>query len=131
MGEAETAVQLCSSASAMDDQQQQRVNQAAEEFAEALREAYQTVASRGESVQQVNAEMTQQFFNSVINNLQSQTEANVQAGERLADQVLRGQEATRTLTQETVQGYMNYINSMFSAAQAGPEAARRGTERAT
>ena len=75
--------------------------------------------------------MTQQFFNSVINNLQSQTEANIQAGEQLASQALRGQEATRTLTQETVQGYMNYINSMFSAAQTGPEAARRGTERAT
>ena len=110
----------------MDEQQQQRVNQAAEEFANALREAYQTVASRGESVQQVNAEMTQQFFNTVINNLQSQAEANVQTGEQLAGQVLRGQEATRALTQETVQGYMNYINSMFSAAQAGPGAAKRG-----
>jgi hypothetical protein len=116
----------------MDEQQQQRVNQAAEEFTEALREAYQTVASRGESVQQVNAEMTQQFFNSVINNLQSQTEANIQAGEQLAGQMLRGQEATQALTQETVQGYMNYINSMFSFAQeAGPRAAQRGAQRAT
>ena len=112
----------------MDEQQQQRVNRAAEKFANALQEAYQAVASRGESLQQVNAEMTQQFFNSVINNLQSQTEANVQAGERLADQVRRGQEATRTFTQETVQSYMNYINSMFSAAQAGPEAAERGAQ---
>jgi len=112
----------------MDEQQQQRVNRAAEEFAGALQEAYQAVASRGESLQQVNAEITQQFFNRVINNLQSQTEANIQAGEQLASQALRGQEATRTLTQETVQGYMNYINSMFSAAQAGPEAAKRGSQ---
>jgi hypothetical protein len=49
----------------MDDQQQQRVNEAAERFAEALRESYRTVASRGESAQQLNAEMTQQFFNTV------------------------------------------------------------------
>ena len=110
----------------MDEQQQQRVNQAAAEFANALQEAYQAVASRGESAQQVNAEMTQQFFNSVINHLQSQTEANVQAGEQLASQALRGQEATQQLTQELVQGYMNYINSAFSFAQAGPEAVERG-----
>jgi len=41
------------------DEQQQRVNEAAERFAEALRDSYQTVASRGESAQQLNAEMTQ------------------------------------------------------------------------
>src|SRR5215216_7354138 len=115
----------------MDEQQQQRVNRAAEEFANALQEAYQAVASRGESLQQVNAEMTQRFFNSVINNLQSQTEANVQAGEELASQVLRRQEATRQLTQETVQGYMDYINSTFSFAQAAPDAAKRTTAERT
>ena len=54
----------------MDDQQQQRVSEAAERFAEALRESYQTVAERGESAQQLNAEMTQQFFNTVINHPQ-------------------------------------------------------------
>jgi uncharacterized protein YukE len=32
-----------------EQQQQQRVTQAAEEFAEALRESYQTVAERGQS----------------------------------------------------------------------------------
>jgi len=115
----------------MDEQQQQRVNQAAEEFANALREAYQTVASRGESAQQVNAEMTQQFFNSVISNLQSHAETNVQVGEELSSQAQRGQEATRQLTQESVQAYMDFINSMFSFAQAGPEATQRGAERAT
>jgi 1,2-phenylacetyl-CoA epoxidase catalytic subunit len=115
----------------MDDQQQQRVNQAAEEFANALRESYQTVAERGESGQQLNAEMTQQFFNSVINHLQSHAEANVQAGDELLSQAQRGQEASQQLTQESVQAYMGFINSMFSFSQAGPEVARRGTERAT
>ena len=115
----------------MDDQQQQRVNQAAEEFAEALRESYQTVASRGESAQELNTEMTQQFFNSVISNLQSHAEANVQAGDELLSQAQRGQEASRQLTQESVQAYMDFINSMFSFAQASPEATQRGAERAT
>jgi len=119
------------SASAMDDQQQQRVNEAAERFAQALRESYQTVAERGESAQQLRAEMTQQFFNTVINHLQSQVDANVQTGEQLAEQAQRGQEASRQLTQESVQAYMDFVNSMFSFAQAGTQEAQRGAQRAT
>jgi glycogen debranching enzyme len=115
----------------MDDQQQQRVNEAAERFAEALRESYQTVAERGESAQQLNAEMTQQFFNTVINHLQRHADANVQVGEELAGQAQRGQEASRQLTQESVQAYMEFVNSMFSFAQAGTQEAQRGAQRAT
>jgi hypothetical protein len=62
----------------MDDQQQ-RVSEAAEKFAYALRESYQTVASRGESAQQLNAEMTQRFFNTVINHLQRFTSCREEA----------------------------------------------------
>jgi len=114
----------------MDDQQQQRVNQAAEEFANALKESYQTVASRGESAYDLNAQLTEQFFNSVINNLQTQAEANRQTTEELASQAQRGQEASRQLTQESVQAYMDFVNSMFSFSQAGPQAGQRGAERA-
>ena len=115
----------------MDDQQQQRVNEAAEKFANALRESYQTVAERGESAQQLNAEMTEQFFNSVINHLQRHAEANVQVGEELAGQAQRGQEASQQLTQESVQAYMEFVNSMFSFAQAGTQEAQRGAQRPT
>ena len=115
----------------MDDQQQQRVNQAAEEFANALRESYQTVAGRGESAYELNAQLTEQFFNSVVNNLQTQAEANRQTSEQLAEQAQRGQEASRQLTQESVQAYMDFLNSMFSFSQAGPQAAQRGADRAT
>src|SRR5215203_4443379 len=115
----------------MDEQQQQRVNEAAEKFANALRESYQTVASRGESAQQLNAEMTQRFFNTVINHLQRHAEANVQVGQELAGQAQRRQEAFRQLTQESVQAYMDFINSLFSYAQtSSPEAAQRGTTEA-
>jgi len=115
----------------MDEQQQQRVSEAAEKFANTLRESYQTVASRGESAQQLNAEMTQRFFNTVINHLQRHAEANVQVGEELAGQAQRGQEASRQLTQESVQAYMDFINSMFSYAQSiSLEAAQRGTTEA-
>jgi len=114
-----------------DEQQQQRVNQAAEEFANALRESYQTVAGRGESAYELNAQLTEQFFNSVVNNLQTQAEANRQTGEQLAEQAQRGQEASRQLTQESVQAYMDFLNSMFSFSQAGTQEAQRGAQRAT
>ena len=115
----------------MDDQQQQRVNQAAEEFANAVRDSYQTVAGYGESAYELNAQLTEQFFNSVVNNLQTQAEANRQTGEQLAEQDQRGQEASRQLTQESVQAYMDFLNSMFSFSQAGTQEAQRGAQRAT
>jgi hypothetical protein len=115
----------------MDEQQQQRVSEAAAQFADALRESYHMVAERGASAQQLNAEMTQQFFNSVISNLQLHAEANVQAGEELLSQAQRGQEASQQLAQESVRAYMDFINSLFSFAQAGPEATQRGAESVT
>ena len=110
-----------------DDQQQQRVNQAAEEFANVVKESYQAMASRGESAYDLNAQLTEQFFNSVVNNLQTQAEANRQTGEQLAEQAQRGQEASRQLTQESVQAYKDFISSMFAFPQAGTQAAERGT----
>ena len=41
----------------MDEKQQKQVNEAAEKFAEAVRESYQTVADRAVSAQQLNAEL--------------------------------------------------------------------------
>jgi hypothetical protein len=58
----------------MDGQQQKRVNEAAEQFAEAVRASFQAVSERGASAQQLNAELTQQFFDTVIGNLRTQAE---------------------------------------------------------
>src|SRR5215208_5029872 len=114
----------------MDDQQQQRLNEAAEEFANAVKESYQAVSNRGESAYNLNAQLTEQFFNRVVNNLQTQAEANRQTGEQLAEQAQRGQEASRQLTQESVQAYMDFVDSMFSFAQGGTLAAERGAQQA-
>ena len=114
----------------MDEQQQQRVNQAAEEFADAVRTSYRAVSERGQSAYEVNAQLTEQFFNRVVENLRTQTEANRQAGQELAEQARRGQEASRQLAQESLSAYTDFINSGFSFAQAGPQAAKEGTEEA-
>jgi hypothetical protein len=105
----------------MDERQVERVNEAAQKFAEAVRESYQTVADRAVSAQQLNAELTQNFFNSVINNLRSQAESNRQMTEELQGQQERQREATQALTQESVGAYMDFVNSMFSYYQGTVE----------
>ena len=77
------------------------------------------MADRAVSAQELNAELTQQFFNGVLNNLQQQAESNREMSQQLADQTQRHQEATQQLTQESVGAYMDFINSMFAFYQQG------------
>jgi hypothetical protein len=116
----------------MDERQIESVNEAAQRFAEAVRESYQTVADRAVSAQQLNAELTQNFFNSVINNLRSQAESNRQMTQDLQGQQERQREATQALTQESVGAYMDFVNSMFSYYQGTVESTEpQGTREAT
>jgi hypothetical protein len=112
-----------------EQQQQQQINEAAEKFADAVRESYQTVAGRAASAQQLNAELTQNFFNSVINNLRSQAESNREMTQELQGQQERQREATQALTQESVGAYMDFVNSMFSYYQGTVEQAGRQAQR--
>ena len=80
-----------------DQQSQQRINEAAEQFTEALVQSYKVVAERGVSAQEGSAQVTEVFFNQAINNLRAQAEENRQATQRLADQQQRQAEATRTI----------------------------------
>ncbi len=114
----------------MDQQQQQRVNQAAEEFTNALTESFRAASEAGVNVQEQNAQLTQQFFNQVINNLRTQAEDTRQMGQQLADQQQQAMEAGRTLTQESVDAYMEFVSSMFSFGQQGAQAAQRGAQEA-
>ena len=109
------------------DQQQQQVNEAAEKFANAVRDSYQVVAERTVSAQQLNAELTQNFFNSVINNLRTQAESNREMTQELVGQQERQREAAQALTQESVGAYMDFINSMFSYYQGSIEQAQQQT----
>ena len=95
----------------MDEQQQRQINEAAEQFASAIRDSYQAVADRTVSAQQLNAELTQDFFNRVINNLRNEAESN------------------REFTQESVNAYMDFVNSMFSFWQGNVEQAQRQAQR--
>ncbi len=107
------------------EQQQRQINEAAEKFADAVRDSYQAVAGRTVSAQELNAELTQNFFNSVINNLRDQAERNQELTQELAGQQQRGVEASQALTQGSVGAYMDFVNSMFSFYQGSVEQAQR------
>ena len=118
----------------MDQQQQQKVNEAAEQFTDALVQSYKTVAERGVSAQEQGTQVTQVFFNQTINTLRAQAEENRHASQRLAEQQQRQAEAAETLAQESVSAYMDFMDSMFSWWQGGVQTAERGareTEKAT
>ena len=118
----------------MDEQSQQRINEAAKQFADALVQSYKVAIERGASAQEEGAQLTEVFFNQTINNLRAQAEENRQATERLTEQHQRQAEAAQTITEESVDAYMDFIDSMFSYWQGGIQTAERGareTEKAT
>ena len=109
----------------LDYRHQRQVDEAAEKFASAIRESFEAVAERGVSAQQLNAELTQSFFNSVIDNLRAQIEANRALTRGLAEQQERQMEATQTFAQDSVDAYMDFVNSMFSYYQGTVAEAQR------
>src|SRR5919202_3510702 len=114
----------------MDQQEQQRLSEAAQQFADAFVQAQRAAAERGVSMQEMNAQLTQDFFNRVIENLRTQAEETRGLDQQLGDLQQQATEAGRTLTQESVSAYMDFVHSMFSGAQLGGQAAQRGAQEA-
>ena len=112
----------------MDDQQQQRINRAAEEFSNAIVEAQRALTESSISAQQLNIELTKQFFNHVIEHLQRMGEETRGATQELAEQTQKSQEAAQALAQEAAQSYMNFLNTaLVPFVQADSEGVRRST----
>ena len=114
----------------MDEQRQQRINEAAQQFADALVQSFRAVSNRSVTTQERGAQLTQEFFNRVIENLRAKAEDTRQMTQQVADQQQRAAEAGRTLTGASVDGYMDFVNSMFTFYQGSVEAAQRGTREA-
>src|SRR3712207_4653789 len=112
-----------------DQQSQQKINEAAEQFTDALVESYKVVADSSVSAQERGTQVTEVFFNQTINNLHAQAEQNRQAIQQLADQQQCQVEAAQTLTRESVDAYMDFIDSMFSWWQGGLQTTERGARK--
>ena len=112
-----------------DQQSQQRIIEAADQFTDALVQSYKTLAERGVSAQEQGARVTEVFFNQTINNLRAQAEENRKATQQLADQQQRQAEATRTIAQESVGAYLEFMDSMYSWWQGGIQTAEQGARK--
>ena len=114
----------------MDRQQQQKVEEAAQQFNNALVCSFWALLERTVGAQEQGVRLTEDFFNQVINNLGSQAENAWDMTQQLADHQQRAAQAWQTLTQESVAAYMGFLNSMFPFSQDSIEPAQRGSERA-
>ncbi len=95
------------------------MTEAARKFVEALAEAYDErhSADRTVSARRLNAELTMDFFNAVIEVLRARTEEPESSLDLLresADQQRRQREATRALMQESMGTYAEFADFMFS-----------------
>lgn len=109
----------------MDDQQTKRVNEAAQKFAEAVRESLQTVSDRSVEAQERSRALTQNFFESVANELQVQAQNSQQMSEELMEQSRKQQEAFQQLSEESMNAYREFLGSMSSYYQMNMERAQR------
>ena len=100
----------------MDEQLTQKIHEAAKEFSDALGDSYQALTTRTASTQEQVAQLTQAFFEGVIDNLRAQAQGNQQMVQELVDQQQQHQrEATQELAQETsVEDYMRLLDYMCS-----------------
>ena len=110
-----------------DQHEQHRTNEAAEQFTDALVESYKTVTERGASAQEQGAQLTEDFFNRVVENLRTQAEENRQMTEQLADQQQRQADAVQSLAQESADAYEDFLDSIFFYYGEQARAAEKGT----
>ena len=114
----------------MDNQQQQRINRAAQEFTDALVAAYETTSDSTVVAQQLGAQQIEYFFDTVINNLRTQAKGTLQVTQQLADQQELARESAQNLAQMSTDNYMDLLDSMFSFYQGGTSRTQRRAEEA-
>jgi hypothetical protein len=112
----------------MDNQQQQGINEAAQQFTNALIAAYRTTSGQTRATQELGARLTEHFFKSVVNNLRTQAEGTRQVTQQLTNQQQRAQKVTRELAQASTNTYIHLLDSVFSLYQGGTSVAKRRTE---
>jgi hypothetical protein len=96
----------------MDEQQTHRINEAAKKFSDALAASYRALTNRTVSTQEQSAQLTQEFFEAVIDNLRAQAQGNQEMVQELVDQQQR--KTAQALAQETVESQMRLLDYMFS-----------------
>ena len=114
----------------MDDQQQQRMNRAAQEFTDALVAAYRTASDNTAVAQQLGARQIEYFFDAVMGNLSDQAGGTSPLARQLAGQQRLAQETTRALARASTDNYIDLLDSVFSFYQGGASRTQRRADEA-
>ncbi len=114
----------------MDDQQQQRMNRAAQEFTDALVAAYRMASDNTAVAQQLSARQIEYFFDAVMGNLRAQAGGSSQMARQLAGQQRLAQETTRALARASTDNYIDLLDSVFSFYQGGASRTQRRADEA-
>ena len=95
------------------------VNEAARRFAETLAESYRVVYGQTAESQERQRRLAQGFSELVATNLREQTEGGRAAAERLSEQANKQQEAGQALARESVEAYVEFLDTAFSRYRSG------------
>ena len=120
----------------VDRRREQAVDEAAARFADTLAESYRIVYEQAAEARERQGRLAQDFSERVMDHLKDQVESGRAASERLADQSRRQQEAGRAFARESVNAYVDFLNTAFSqyregarrAAGSAQEGARVGSQ---
>ena len=98
----------------VDRRREHAVDEAAARFADTLAESYRIVYEQAANAQQRQARLAQDFSERVMDHLKEQAESGRAASEQLTEQARRQQEAGRELAQESVNAYVEFLDTAFS-----------------
>ncbi len=123
----------------MDRGRARDVNEAARRFAETLADSYRLVYGQAAESAGRQQQRAQEFSELVSSNLREQTEAGRSNAQQLSEQTVRQREAGQALARESVEAYMDFLNTAFSqyregaqrAAGSAQEQARVGSQAVT
>jgi hypothetical protein len=107
----------------VDPRREQAVNEAAERFADTLAESYRIVYEQAAEAQARRGRLAQDFSQRVLDHLREQAESGRAASEQLVDQARRQQAAGRELAQESVNAYVEFLDTAFSQYREGTQRA--------
>ncbi len=105
----------------VDRRREQAVDEAAARFADTLAESYRIVYEEAVETRGRQGQLAQDFSERVMDHLKEQTESGRAASERLTDQARRQQEAGQAFARESVNAYMDFLNTAFSRYREGAQ----------
>jgi|SRR5215216_584494 len=100
----------------MTTAQARNVNEAAERFAEALKESYRAVGKGTNTANEVNVQLTHEFFDRVVENLRSQTEASTEFTKRAVERQVESVQ----LFHDAMGFYIGLFGPLFSFTGTAP-----------